>query len=452
MINNLNDTIVAISTPKGKGGIGIIRLSGSRAYIISKVITKKKLIDRNIKYTNFFDEKNIILDNGLVLFFKKPRSFTGDDVVEFHVHGNDLILNSIIIRIIKLGARMAEPGEFSFRAYINNKIDILQAISINTLINSKNISNNKLILNTLLGNLSKEIKFIINDILLLRCEIESSIDFPDDVKFNTKNLIQNINFIKKKLTILLKKIKLDTNMNEDIKIIIVGDTNVGKSSFFNWMLKKDRAIITDAAGTTRDFLEDTIMLNNKIFHIIDTAGLNKKSYCKIEKNGILKTFEQMKNANIMLFMFDVTSLNITEHEKIVNIIINKFKKTKKILILKNKIDVLHSKHTIIKHKTYTEHCISVKKKIGLAEVLNDIKNIYNNTRSYHYSINKQHFNYLLKSKNELITINLYLKNNNELVFIAEKLKTTYLLLKQSIGENTSDIMLEKIFSTFCIGK
>ncbi|HFL8819324.1 MAG TPA: tRNA uridine-5-carboxymethylaminomethyl(34) synthesis GTPase MnmE [Candidatus Azoamicus sp. OHIO2] len=452
MINNLHDTIVAISTPKGKGGIGIIRISGIKSYIILEHIVKKKIPERLATYCNFFDCNNTIIDNGLVLFFRKPKSFTGEDIVEFHAHGNNLMLETLVSRIIELGARIAEPGEFSFRAYINNKIDILQAESINSLINSKNINQSKLIINTLLGQLSQEIKVIANDLFLLRCEIEASIDFPTDVHFNEERLITNIIFINEKINKLLKKIKLDTISLEEIKIIIIGDTNVGKSSFFNFLLKKDRSIITPTAGTTRDFIEDTLILDNKVFHLIDTAGLNKHTGCKIEKNGILKTFEQIKTSNIIIFIFDITNNNLNEHDKIIAMIINKFKKKVKILILKNKIDLLNITTTIVKHDNYNEHYISIKKKLGLLPVLNELISIYNDNNSYKYSMNKRHFNLLKKSKNEINILKYYLKNKIEPIIVAEKLKNAYLFLTYILGENLPNRLIEKIFSNFCIGK
>lgn len=198
MINKLNDTIIAISTPLGKGAIAIIRMSGKKSIFIAKNISNKKKINKKISLSNFYNKKKELIDKGLILFFKKPKSFTGEDLIEFHVHCNKLIIDEIINRAINLGARIAEAGEFSFRAFFNNKIDILQAESINTLINSTKIKLNKYILNSLEGTFSKEIKNIINDFISTISMLESYIDFPDDVLIKPKKINKNLLIIKKK--------------------------------------------------------------------------------------------------------------------------------------------------------------------------------------------------------------------------------------------------------------
>lgn len=451
MIKYLNDTIVAIATPKGLGAIGIVKLSGTKSKNIAEKIIRKKILKKIIIYTNFFNNKNEVIDKGIVIFFEKPHSFTGEDVVEFHAHGSNIILNNIINLTIKFGARLAKAGEFSFRAYINNKIDILQAESINTLIKSKNKYKNKLILNSLTGKLSKELKIIINDLLNISANLEASIDFPDDVNLNKITLMKNVKNIYKNFLKITKKIEIDTDIIKNIKIIILGDTNVGKSSLFNSILNKNRSIISNIPGTTRDFIEDKIDINNKIIEITDTAGLNKNSLCKIEKHSILRSFNEIKNSDIILYVFDITKQNNIKDKKILDILLKKNKK-KKFIIVKNKIDLQNIDKKINFYKNYTEVFISVKKKIGLNFLKREIQKIYIKSNNIKYIVNKRHYQLFIKSKKYFKKIFDLIKNKNDIIILAEMFKFLLMFIEKIIGEKISKKLIKKIFSNFCIGK
>lgn len=450
MLIKTTDTIIAISTPLGKGAIGIIRLSGNDVYNVIKRITHKTQFIKKIYYTNFYNNDNIIIDKGLLIFFKKPKSFTGEDVAEFHLHCNEIILNNVINTALKLGVRLAEPGEFTFRAYINNKIDILQAESINTLINAKTSNYNKLILNTLDGNLSKELNYIKNDVILLISEVNATIDFPDDVNIINFYIKKKLNIIKKKLYNLINKTENDISTLKEIKIIILGDSNAGKSSLFNFLLKRNRSIISHILGTTRDFIEETLIINNQIFKIIDTAGFNQKSNCNIEKNGILKTFEQIKVADILILVKDITKNTIDNNEEIFQKIIKKFTNKKKILILNNKIDLIKNNNNIKFNNKFLY--ISLKKKIGLTNLKDKIFNLNDYNNNIEYIVNKRNYNLLIKLKKKIKILLKLIKKNIDSVIIADKLKEIGLILSEIVGENINTKIIKKIFSNFCIGK
>lgn len=453
MLNKLNDTIVAVSTARGKSAIGIIRMSGNNALDICSVVIKKKLLAREKYYTIFYNNTDSPIDKGIVLIFKKPYSYTGENLVEFHTHGNDLILNALLNRLVFLGARVAEAGEFSFRAYLNNRIDLLQAESINTLINAKTVKNNGVLLNTIAGELSSKIKNIMNDIMLLRCNLESSIDFPDDVVLKKFDFLNKFRPIYIAFFTLYKHVVLDTNILQSLKIVIIGKSNVGKSSLFNFLVDKSRSIVTNIPGTTRDFLESHMIVKDNIFRVVDTAGFNIDSKCKIEKNGILKSFEQIRLASIIIFMFDITQKNLKCEDKIFNFILNYLSINKNILIVKNKIDLSNKTvYSASKNNFYSEFFISVKEKIGLDLIVNKINNIYTAENGNKYIINKRHFVLFIKIKNEMKILRYLIKIDAEQILLAEILKNIYLLFSELLGKDYSDNLTTKIFSKFCIGK
>lgn len=295
MFKKFLDTIVAISTPKGVGAIGILRLSGSKSILIAKIITKKSIIKHNVIITSNFFINDKLIDFGLVLCFEKPKSFTGEDVIEFHTHGSEIILNNLLLKSIELGARLAEPGEFSFRAYFNGKLDLIQAEAINNLIHSTLSDKNSFILKSLNGIFSKDLKYILNNILLLRRDLEAFIDFPDNVYFDEYHFVNNLFLIKNFFLRLLDKITFNNLNSDTLKVSIVGNTNVGKSSLFNFLLKHKRSIVSDIHGTTRDFIEEKYNIHESIYlNLIDTAGFKGDFTTNLEKNTILRTFEQIK--------------------------------------------------------------------------------------------------------------------------------------------------------------
>lgn len=452
MISKLLDTIVAISTSKGSSAVGIVRISGSNSLDIATKVSKKNLKPNFVQYSSFFLKDNIILDFGIILFFKKPKSFTGENLVEFHLHGNDLILESFINRIIELGARLAEPGEFSLRAFLNGKIDLLQAEAINSLINSKSIFYNNFILKSLSGKFSKEIKLILDKVLNLRQIVEGSIEFPEDLFFSNKLYLEKFSEIRLLFNNLFEKLYINYFISDNLKIVIAGNTNVGKSSFFNLLLKNNRAIVSDIPGTTRDFIESEYFIDKFNLKLVDTAGFNFNSNSFLEKLSIEKTFEQISESFIIVYIFDVRHISDPFDCPVFNNLYNLYGKKLKFFVLKNKIDLLSLDSKVIYHEKFTEIFLSVKENLGINLFYNEIKNIIYEAKDKVYMVNKRHYGLFLKVNECFSNIDNLSENFFSLDVFAENLKISYKFFLEILGKNTTDDIIKEIFSNFCLGK
>lgn len=452
MIKKLCDTIVAVSTPRGIGGIGVVRLSGNNSFDIASIIFKRRILSIGVKCETFFGKNGVVLDYGLSMCFKNPSSFTGEDVVELHAHGNDLILDSIVSRSIELGARLAEPGEFSFRAFFNGKIDLLQAESVNALILSKVVSCNSFILRSLSGVFSDKINGILDRVLILRSDLEAGIEFPDDVNFSLRSFLNNFIETRDLFNLLFDRVYVNYFIADILKVVILGDVNVGKSSFFNFLLKKNRSIVSSSPGTTRDFIENDVDVDGFKFKLIDTAGFNKNSNCSIEKNGILMSFEQLDEAAIVIVMFDCTKNEDVSKSYILDLVFNSKNQKLKVFVLNNKIDLMSCKEKVVYHETYTEIYMSVKNGSGINLFFDEFKLLLSDVKSSLYMVNKRHFDLLLKAKQHLEMCDYNLRTASSLDVCAEDLNVVYTCLSDIVGRNVRDDLISKIFSTFCVGK
>ncbi len=465
-MNNIKDTILAQSTPIGYGGIGIVRISGNKVKKISKIIIGKITKNRYATYLPIKNKNNIIIDYGIIIYFKKPNSFTGEDILEIHSHGGQKIIELIIKSIIKLkikNVRIAYAGEFTERAFINKKIDLIQAESIKELIYSNSKNQIFSAIQSFKGKFSNKIKKIIKIIKNNLINIEKEINFSEK-EINT-NIVNNIKkkIIKihrkiKKLYINTKKNLLNNNKN---KIIIIGKPNVGKSSLMNFLTLNNTSIITNIKGTTRDIIKENIKINNKNFKILDTAGIHNTKN-KIEKIGIKKTWKEINKSNIIIFIensYKISEKNIIKYYK--KKILNKIKRKKKIhILLRNKIDLTNEKFNIIKKKKYIILNISIKKKIGINKIIKVIKKKVKNknnksnflTKKRHIKLIKLSLNNFKKIKKLIKTYYLNKKINLDLIY--ENLFETQKFLCEIIGKNKilSQNIIKNIFSKFCIGK
>ncbi|WP_338515967.1 tRNA uridine-5-carboxymethylaminomethyl(34) synthesis GTPase MnmE [Candidatus Legionella polyplacis] len=444
------DTIVSIITPIGKGAVGIIRLSGDASYSIAlKISSNESLIPRKCYFSSFTDRDKKILDKGLVIYFKAPKSFTGEDIIEFHLHGSPIILDILLEECIYYGARLALPGEFSKRAFINGKIDLTQAEAISDIIQSTSRISLNMSMRLLYGNFGKMIKFLNKKIVNLRVSIEAFIDFSEEVfNLNQKKILNKINNI----LFLFKEIKKNTIQEkkyiEGLKIVILGSTNVGKSTLINTLSNKQISMVTDIPGTTRDLIKVDIFLDNFLLHLVDTAGIRRESGI-IEKEGIKLAKREAFYADCIFFVIDsMESLQKIKSNKMLNRFL--LKKIP-ILIVFNKIDILNISPKRCSNIIY----ISAKKKIGIDLIRDFIKELFFKNiqlidekiliKKRHKNALDKAYSFLLFSKKKIISCQL-----DEL--LAEDLKLAHKYLGEITGEFTSDDLLEEIFSNFCIGK
>lgn len=451
MLYNLSDTIVAISTAKGNSGIGIVRLSGMMSFEIACNLSKKK-IKKGINYASFFNDSCTLIDKGLILFFKKPTSFTGEDVIEIHAHGNDLILHALVFRSIQLGARLAYNGEFSFRSFLNNKIDLIQAESINSIIKSNSLNSNTFIFKSLFGKFSDFINQVILDLNKLKLELEAAIEFPDHINFSFDYFYSSFLWCYNKYVSFFKDVVLDDFLFEHLNVAILGKVNVGKSSLFNLLLKSNRAIVSDIPGTTRDFIESNLFLGNFKFNLIDTAGFNSFTNDFLEKISIERTFAQSKIAHVLIFVVDASEydnfLDDDNFKKILTFSENKLK----LIVLKNKIDLLNIGKNIVCHNDYIEIFASVRTGEGINLLIDELFSIFSNFNDNIYFANKRQFDLLLRIKNCFDSLIICDDSYKPLDFYADNIKFIISDLNKILGVNVSKDILLDIFANFCVGK
>lgn len=459
---NNQDTIIAQATPKGKSGIGIIRISGSRTFQVAKFILGKIPKPRHACYSKFLDKNKKIIDQGIAILFPKPNSFTGEDVLELQGHGSQLIINIIITNIIKLpGVRIAKPGEFAERAFLNNKIDLIQAEAIIDLINASSEKGAKAAMCSLQGNFSKLINNLLKKITNIRMFIEASIDFPDEeIDFYKEKKIQKkLKLILKTINCSIKEAKNIRKAYEGIKLVIVGNTNVGKSSLMNILTGKKTSIITNIAGTTRDVVREFIDIKKSThcisLHMSDTAGFRKTNNL-IESIGIKLAYKEIKVADHVLYMFSKT-----KHNKADEIINNFFyqrtyKINKNITLICNKIDLVNEKSRVEKIKEKDIIFISSLTGEGIKLLKNYlVEKFYFNKpdTGNNFLARYRHIQSLEKVKKSITRgIEFVSEKNIKVELLAEELRLSQKFLGEITGKFTSEHLLANIFSSFCIGK
>ena len=453
------DTIVAISTAPGSSGIGIVRLSGKNSFSIVDKIFKPKnggdIKGYTIKYGNIIDENKNIIDEVLVSYFIGPKSYTSENMCEINTHGNNIILKQILDLCIKNGAKIAEPGEFTKRAFLNGRIDLSQAESVIDLINSKSEKEKQSAINQLEGYLSIEINKIKKNILDIMADIEASIDYPEyDIEEATnKEVLEKAN----KICIMLEKLEksFDTGkiLRDGVNVAIVGKPNAGKSSLLNAMLKEERAIVTDVEGTTRDTIEEFVTIEGILFKIIDTAGI-RNSEDKIEKIGIDKSKKALKEADLVIAIFDSTKELSTEDIEILNVI-----KNKTAIILLNKSDLKDNKlkentNIIDSKKDIIE--ISALKREGLEELYKKMVELFRiediQTENNSIITNIRHKESISNAKKSILKINETINSGMPIDITAIYFKEAIEELNKITGENVTEDIINEIFSKFCLGK
>jgi tRNA modification GTPase len=442
---NQTDTIAAIATAHGVGGVGIIRISGDSCLDICKRITGKSPQARQAVFTKF-KQNNKLIDEGLVLFFPNPHSFTGEDVIEFQAHGGPVILNMLLQATIKAGARQALPGEFSQRAFLNNKIDLLQAEAIADLINSSTEQAALAAQRSLQGDFSKKISELLKKLIELRVWIEAAIDFPEEeIDFLAdKQQQEKMQNLHQSLIDLLAQAQQGELLNKGVVIGIVGQPNVGKSSLLNFFTQNETAIVSDIAGTTRDIIKENINIQGVPVLIIDTAGIHITND-KIEKEGIKRAKKILQQADIILEVIDST-INIDEQKRqLAQLPFNNRK-----IIVYNKADI---SKPIGKIKD-NEVIVSAKTGQGFENLESKILKLIhlNQGTESTFSARHRHITQLQKTQENLQLAEHNFLNNQAGELVAEDLRQAQEHLSQITGTFTNDDLLGEIFSSFCIGK
>jgi tRNA modification GTPase len=446
-IKLLTDTIVALATAPMESAIGLIRVSGKKAFpIIGRIFNKKinESLAKSISFGKIIDGDKVI-DEVLVLSFKAPNSFTGEDVVEITVHGSLIVINKVIQLIIKNGARMAERGEFSKRAYFNGKIDLIQAESINDLITSKSEEAANLALTGLEGKLSININQLKEKLLALLAHIEVNIDYPeyeDIEQITTQKLLPLITDLIKSMKQLLTDAKVGTVIKNGVNTAIIGRPNVGKSSILNSLIKEDKAIVSEIAGTTRDVVEGKAYFEGITFNFLDTAGI-RDSEDKIETIGIKKTKEMIEKADLVIMVTDNEEINDSEDLKLVKLISNK-----KHIVAYNKSDLRKMKSDNKVRISAKNNQIDSLIKAMIDAVGFDIKEYENKP----LLSNARQIGLIAKALNALEDANkaALILQPTDLVEVDIKLALEAVL--ELRGEMAKDNLSEEIFARFCLGK
>ena len=448
----MRDPIVAVATPFGESAIGLVRLSGRGVLEIAKKFfkTRSEIKPRHAHYGTLVDEKGEPIDEGVIVYYKAPKSYTGEDMVEISLHGNPLILKRAVDLFISAGCRLAEPGEFTKRAFLNGKMDLTQAEAVAELISAKTDLARRVALRQLRGDLSRHIKPLRDSLLELCAYIEADIEFSEeDIPTLTKDqVISMVSRVISDIDRLLKTAKTGKFIREGVKLAIVGRPNVGKSSIFNALLREDRAIVTDIEGTTRDYIEETVNLRGIPISLVDTAGI-RETKDPVEIIGVRRTLQKIEEADVILFVVDGSRPLTEEDMRIYDQV-----KDRNLIVVINKIDLgtvipleIFDGHSIIKVSALKDQGIQdleeeILKKAGV--LVEEGLNIY---------VSVRHEGLLRRAKEVLERFLERYKEEDvspEIAMLDIREAADY--LGEIVGEITTEDILGSIFSRFCIGK
>ena len=451
----MNDTIVAISTALGVGAISIVRLSGNEAIdIVNKCFKGKdltKVESHTINYGYIYDKKEII-DEVLVSIMKAPKTYTTEDVVEINCHGGIISTKRILETMLNNGARLAEPGEFTKRAFLNGRIDLVKSEAVMDIIDSKSEEANKLALSQLSGSTSNMIKKFRDKLKQLLASIEVNIDYPEyhDIEVVTiENIKTAIKSMKKDLEAVIKESKNMTLIKEGIKTVIIGRPNVGKSSILNQLLQQEKAIVTDIAGTTRDIVEGEIYLDGILLNIIDTAGI-RKTEDVVEKIGVEKSLSMIDEADLVIVVLNNNEKLTSEDEEL----LEKTKDKNRIIVInktdledKLKLESSKLKNIVRTNANTVEGIKELKEKIVELFQLEKLK-----TKDYNYLTNARQISLAKQAYESLEEAEQGITNNLPIDMVEIDLKETFDLLGEIIGETYSEEIIDHLFANFCVGK
>ena len=442
------ETICALATAIGQSGIGVVRVSGPLSKIVANKLLQIELKPRHAYYGSFYDKDSNKIDKGVSIYFPGPNSYTGEDVIEFQGHGGMSVLRKLLETATFFGARLAEPGEFTKRAFLNGKMDLVQAEAVQDLIQSSSEQSALSAVRSLTGEFSEKINHLLADLTSLRVFVEATIDFSDEeIDFlESHEVSAKLQTLKNLLLEILESANQGAILRDGLYVTIAGKPNAGKSSLLNALTKQPSAIVTDIAGTTRDVLKETIHIDGMPLHIIDTAGLHNSNNI-IEQEGIRRAHTEINNADVVLLVYDAK-------DKLADLsIFPEAVKNKPIIYIRNKIDLLKAKAKINEVENQTEVSLSAKNGDGidlLRQALSEVA-----------GYNPDGEGVFLARKRHILAIDLTLNYINSAIeqleggaseLVAEDLRQAGMSLGTITGEFSSDDLLGEIFSSFCIGK
>ncbi|CAM3494558.1 tRNA uridine-5-carboxymethylaminomethyl(34) synthesis GTPase MnmE [Parendozoicomonas haliclonae] len=448
------DTIAAQATAPGRGSVGIIRVSGPKAAEIAEAIVKKSLTPRYAHYLPFYDRDGQVIDEGLAIYFPGPNSFTGEDVLELQGHGGPVILDLLLKEIAHLGVRLARPGEFSERAFLNDKLDLAQAEAIADLIDSSSEEAARSAVRSLQGAFSTRVNELVEELIRLRIYVEAAIDFPEEeIDFLSDGKVsQDLDRVMDSLSTVFKEARQGAIVRDGMTVVIAGRPNAGKSSLLNALSGRDSAIVTDIAGTTRDVLREHIHIDGMPLHIIDTAGL-RDSDDVVEQIGVKRAFDEIAQADLVLLMVDSTTTDKTEPHDIWPEFVDKLPAGEKITVIRNKCD-LSGEEAGLTEGQYPVIRLCAQTGQGVDNLRQHLKTLmgYTGTTEGSFSARRRHIEALEKARDSLEQGRAQLMGMGAGELLAEDLRQAQQALGEITGEFTSDDLLGRIFTSFCIGK
>ena len=450
-----NDTIVALATAPGRAGVGIIRVSGPLSKHIAETMLGLTPKPRFAHYGPFLNVKNEQVDEGIALFFPNPNSFTGEDVLELQGHGGPVVMDMLLQVTLSLGARIARPGEFSERAFLNDKMDLVQAEAIADLIDSASEQAAKCALRSLQGAFSKEIEALVEQLIALRIYVEAAIDFPEEeIDFLGDGKVANdLQGIIDQLHSVRDRANQGTLIREGMNVVIAGRPNAGKSSLLNALAGREAAIVTSIEGTTRDVLKEHIHIDGMPLHIIDTAGL-RESNDEVERIGIDRAWKEIQQADRILLMVDGTTTDSMDPEVIWPDFVHHLPSMEKITVVRNKIDQTKEQAMLAADTKVPVINLSAKEGSGINLLKEHLKQCmgYNATMEGGFTARRRHLDAIDSAERVLYTGQQQLLNMGAGELLAEDLRAAQESLGEITGKVSPDDLLGRIFSSFCIGK
>ncbi|MCG8045918.1 MAG: tRNA uridine-5-carboxymethylaminomethyl(34) synthesis GTPase MnmE [Candidatus Thiodiazotropha endolucinida] len=444
------DTIAAVATPQGRGSVGIVRISGPACRDIADALLDSMPSPRQARFKPFLDQDRTVIDSGLAIFFPKPHSFTGEDVLELQGHGGPVVMDLLLKRTLQLGARLARPGEFSERAFLNGKLDLVQAEAIADLIDAESQAAARSATRTLQGAFSNKIDRLVESLIELRLYVESAIDFPEEeIDYLTcSNVSERLHSILDEIESTRQSAHSGRLLRDGLTLVIAGRPNSGKSSLLNALAGAEAAIVTDIPGTTRDLLRERITIDGMPLHIIDTAGL-RESHDPVEAEGIRRAKKEIEQADRVLWVFDDST--DPHHLAIYR---DQLPKGVPVTLIRNKIDIAGNTPGIFEDESEVEVALSATRGDGIDLLTAHLKQCvgYRYLGEGDFIARRRHLDALERAIRHLRQGELSLQRDQAGELLAEDLRLAQQSLSEITGEFTADDLLGRIFSSFCIGK